>query len=116
MVYVVQEQKNKNILPAQKYGEIKTLFAPDFQVGLSAGQTAQRLMAKMSRFTKDDYLLLIGDPVIIGIATAVASHWANGKVQLLKWDRHEHMYYPVSFDLYHEKGESADGTEKEEFD
>lgn len=116
MVYVVQEQIGKNILPAQKFGEIKILFPPDFQVGLSAGQATQRLMFEMSDFTKEDYLLLIGDPVVIGIATAVASHWSNGKVKLLKWDRHEKIYYPVSFDLHFEKGESKDGTkEKENF-
>lgn len=116
MVYVVQEQPGKNILPAQKFGDIKVLFPPDFQVGLSAGQAAQKLMSEMSNFTDGDYLLLIGDPVIIGIATAVASHWSNGRVALLKWDRHERMYYSVSFDLFHEKGESNNGAkEKENF-
>jgi hypothetical protein len=114
IVYVIQEQSGKNILPATKYGEIKTLFAPDFNAGFSAGQVASRLMLLLSNYKETDYLLLIGDPVIIGIATAVASHWANGKVSLLKWDRQENMYYPVKFNLFHERGEKTD-EQKETF-
>lgn len=116
MVYVTQEQTGKNILSARKYGEIVVLLPPGYQIGFSAGQVAQELMYKLSKFTKEDYLLLIGDPALIGIATAVAAHWSNGKVNLLKWDRHGHTYYPVSFNLYFKKGESISDGKKETFE
>ncbi len=108
MVYVVQEQNGKNLLPARKYGEISTLLPPGQQVTFSAGQVVRQLDVKLSNFSDSDYLLLIGDPVAIGISVAIAAKWNNGKVKLLKWDKQECMYYPVSLNLY-EKGES-DGT------
>jgi hypothetical protein len=115
IVYVIQESQGKNISQATKFGEIKVLFPPDFNAGFSAGQAASKLMLLLSNYKKEDYLLLIGDPVLIGIATAVASHWANGKVQLLKWDRQENMYYSVKFNLFHERGE-RDADKKESFE
>jgi hypothetical protein len=104
VVYVTQEQVGKNLLPAAKYGEISVLLPSDFQVGFSAGQVTNHLDVKLSNFSDTDYLVLIGDPVIIGIATAVAAKWNKGKVKLLKWDKQEKMYYVVSINLY-EKGD-----------
>ena len=48
----------------------------------------------LENFTEEDYLLLIGDPVSIGIAT----HYAAKKtdvVKFLKWDNREYTYFPV---------------------
>ena len=104
MVYVVQEQGNKNIFPAEKFGEINALLPPGSQVTFSSGQVCKQLMCDLAKFTDEDYLLLIGDPVAIGIAVAVASHWNQGRVKMLKWDRQEKAYFPISINLY-EKGE-----------
>lgn len=113
IVYVTQEQPNKNIIPAQKFGRIQVLLSPNVQVGFSAGQVVQKLYLDLSSFNDDDYLLLIGDPVIIGAATAVACHWNNGKAKLLKWDRQEMQYYPVQIDILHERREAQDGPDKQ---
>ncbi len=99
-VYVTQEQRKYNITPAMEYGEIKTLLPPGLEVYHSAGQVADRLKPALSDFGDDDYLLLIGDPVTIGITVAVAGWWNNGRVKLLRWDRQEHKYIPVSVKLY----------------
>lgn len=101
MVYVVQEQANKNILPAKKFGEIKILLPIGTQVTFSPGQIVNKLFVEMSNFNDDDYLLLIGDPVAIGIATTVAAYWNKGRVKMLKWDRQEHIYYPIEIDINH---------------
>jgi hypothetical protein len=108
MVYVIQEQSNKNILSAKEFGEIKFLLPHGMQVLFSSGQCTQKLLFALSNFCNDDYLLLIGDPAAIGIAVAVASHWNNGKVKMLKWDRQERQYYPISMNIHSnlQKGES----------
>jgi len=62
------------------------------------------LRTKLKNFTQEDYLLLTGDPAIIGVACSVVSNMTNGKYNLLKWDRQETMYYPIKINLY-EKGE-----------
>ena len=46
----------------------------------------------------------MGDPGIIAISSAIASDVAQGQINMLKWDRQEKRYYPLSFKLY-EKGE-----------
>lgn len=107
-VYVIQACDNKNILPAEKFGKIRVLFPQGYQAGFSAGYAAQEMMRELSGYTAEDHLLLIGDPVLIGIAAAVAAHWSNGRVRMLKWDRQEKTYYSVGFDLYQKKDEMKD--------
>ena len=55
-------------------------------------------------FSEKDYLLLTGDPALIGVACSIVSDITNGKYNLLKWDKQEKKYYPIAINLY-EKGE-----------
>jgi hypothetical protein len=107
MVYVVQEQRGKNIAQATKHGEIKVLLEQGSQVTFSAGFVTNELRRKLSDFNDSDFLLLMGDPVAIGIAVAIAAYWNQGKVKMLKWDKQDKMYYPVSINL-HPKTEVLD--------
>ena len=98
-VYVVQEVPKFNVLPARKYGELELMLPPG-QITLSAGPTVNRFKHKLREFTDMDYLLLIGDPLAIGLAVAIASNANRGNVRLLKWDRQEKQYYPLNVNLY----------------
>ena len=111
IVYVIQEipgtkegRPKINIMGAQKYGEIKVLLREDSQIIFIPGPIIFSLRSKLKNFTREDYLLLTGDPAIIGVACSVVSDMTNGKYNLLKWDRQEKMYYPIKINLY-EKGE-----------
>ena len=42
----------------------------------------------------------MGDPAAIGLVCAMASHHNQGRFKVLKWDRQESMYYPVSMDVH----------------
>ena len=44
------------------------------------------------------------EKTIIGIASSIVTEITNGKINFLKWDRQERMYYPLKINLY-EKGE-----------
>jgi hypothetical protein len=110
MVYVIQEQPGKNLLPALKYGTVTVLVRSGMQIGFSAGQVTRQLDGELSNFNDNDFLVLIGDPVIIGLAVALACKWNKGKATLLKWDKQEKTYYPITINLY-EKGEQ-DGTQQ----
>jgi hypothetical protein len=50
-------------------------------------------------FNDRDHLLLIGDPAVIGICTAVAAEYNQGRVKFLKWDNREYTYYPVEVEI-----------------
>ena len=106
-VYVVQEAPGRNILSAEKYGELKLILPSGHNLFLSVGPTVRRIKKKLQNFNDDDYLLLMGDPACIGVACAIVSDLNRGKFKVLKWDREEQKYYPVEVDLYM-KGESDD--------
>tara|TARA_R100001244_G_C5092172_1_gene116665 strand:+ start:116 stop:475 length:360 start_codon:yes stop_codon:yes gene_type:complete len=110
IVYLLQEipgtskmDPKYNIIGAQKYGKIKVLLKENSQIIFSPGPAIFELRRLLKNYTSDDYLLLSGDPSIIGIACAIVSDITNGKFNLLKWDRQEKMYYPLAINLY-EKG------------
>ena len=109
-VYVIQEipgtrsgNPKINIMGASEYWQFKFLLPELSQIIFSPGPLVFKLRNLLKDYTSDDYLLLTGDPAIIGIACSIVSEITNGKFNLLKWDRQERMYYPLKINL-HEKG------------
>ena len=65
--YVVQEVAGKNILSAEKYGDLELLLPEGSQLVLSTAPTVRRLKTKPKDFSDDDYLLFswpFSDPSI----------------------------------------------------
>ena len=111
IVYVIQElpgtsvgRPKFNIMGALKYGKLKVLLKENAQIVLSPGPVVHELRRLLKDYNSNDYLLLSGDPAIIGLACTIASDINNGIFNLLKWDRQEKVYYPLEINLY-EKGE-----------
>ena len=107
IVYVIQEipgtktgNPKINIMGASKYGELKFLLPELSQIIFSPGPLIYKLRTLLKNFTTDDYLLLTGDPAIIGVACSIVSDMTNGKYNLLKWDKQERQYYPIEINLY----------------
>ena len=110
-VYVIQEiagtrdgKPKINVMGASKYGRFKFLLPEMSQMIFSPGPLIFKLRKGLDNFNKKDYLLLTGDPAIIGVACSIVSDITNGKYNLLKWDKQERRYYPIEINLY-EKGE-----------
>ena len=113
-VYVIQEiagtrdgKPKINILGAAEYGVFKFLLPELSQIIFSTGPLIFKLRKGLKDFNEKDYLLLTGDPAIIGVACSIVSDITNGKFKLLKWDKQERKYYPIEINLY-EKGEIKD--------
>ena len=109
-VYLIQDipgtskgEPKYNIVGAQKYGEIVSLLPEFSQMILSPGPLIIKLRTLLKNYTSDDYLLLSGDPAIIGVVCSIVADATNGKYKLLKWDRQEKTYYPIEINLF-EKG------------
>ena len=114
IVYVIQEipgtqagNPKINIMGASKYGDFKFLLPEFSQMIFSPGPLIYKLRQGLKNFKVDDYLLLTGDPAIIGVACSIVSDITNGKYNVLKWDKQERKYYPIEINLY-EKGEIDD--------
>ena len=110
IVYVIQHIAGSqagtpkiNIIGAQKYGDFKFLLPEFSQMIFSPGPLIYKLRQGLKDFKEGDHLLLTGDPALIGVACSIVSDITNGKYNLLKWDKQERKYYPISINLY-EKG------------
>ena len=110
IVYVVQEipgtqagSPKINILGASQFGRMKFLLPEFSQIIFSPGPLIYKLRKNLKDFKEGDFLLLTGDPAIIGVACSIVSNITNGKYNLLKWDKQERKYYPIEINL-HEKG------------
>ena len=110
-VYAVQLQmkfdfETKSLVPrfpsvakASSWGEVVHILPPDshpFDTELTLGH----IHSKLKDFSDDDYLLLIGNPTLIGMASAVAAHYNNGNVRFLQWNSHHSEYYAISAKIY----------------
>ena len=111
VVYVVQEipgtqsgNPKINIMGASHYGQFKFLLPEFSQMIFSPGPLIFKLRKGLKDFKIGDYLLLTGDPAIIGVACSIVSDITNGKYNVLKWDKQERKYYSIQINLY-EKGE-----------
>ena len=116
-VFVIQEiagtkagNPKINIMGASSYsssGKFNFLLPEFSQIIFSPGPLVYKLRQGLKGYTSEDYLLLTGDPAIIGVACSIVSDITNGKYKLLKWDKQERKYYPIEINLY-EKGELDD--------
>jgi len=110
-VYVIQEiagtgegRPKINIIGAAEFGTFKFLLPELSQIIFSPGPLIFKLRKGLQNYRPSDFLLLTGDPAIIGVACSIVSDITNGKYQLLKWDKQERKYYSIKINL-HEKGE-----------
>ena len=107
IVYVIQDIPGTkvgtpkiNIIGATQFGNLRVLLPENSQIILSPNYVITTLRQKLKDYTIKDYLLLTGDPAIIGVACSIVSDVTNGKYNLLKWDKQERRYYPVEINLY----------------
>ena len=98
-VYVVQQPApNINILSASDFGYLVICLPNREQAILSTTPYVHKMRKNLRDIRSQDYLLAVGDPVIIGISTSMVSKATNGKYNMLKWDRQEKRYYPLEID------------------
>lgn len=113
MVYLVQAPQGKktpeggrstiDVSSAAKFGELRVLLE-DGDVILSLEKEIGKLREKLVDFGDDDYLLLIGDPVGIGMAVVIAAEMNRGRVKVLRWMKRNLCYIPLSLN-FREGGE-----------
>ena len=83
-----------DLSPAQEYGTLEYLLSPTASP-FRPEALLPELHEKLSQFTEEDYLLLVGNPVLIGLAVCLAADYAGGSVNLLQWSGKAGKYLPV---------------------
>jgi hypothetical protein len=117
MVYLVQDPPPKwvpdglgggtrqklNFGPALKYagegGKQVEVLLPTQDFVLSPAPAVAELRKKLRNFGDDDFLLLVGDPIAIGLAVKIAADANRGVVRCLRWMKTEHDYVEVRVDF-----------------
>lgn len=107
MVYVVQQHTKRDaegkivpkydLTPAKKFGELKYLLSSREKPNPT--RVIPLLKTGLLGFTEDDFLLLIGNPLFIAWAGALAMIETGGKVRALLWDRRAQDYVCVEAEL-----------------
>lgn len=94
-IFIVQDDGTKNFASLFKMGgEIITITDRDYPVGGSR-KHMDDMEDKMRFYNPEtDKLVLVGDPINIGIAVHIMLRKGGGTV--LKWDRQCKIYMPIT--------------------
>lgn len=110
-VFVVQKQmkfddKTGELVPkfpglckAKQWGDLCYLLSPTASPFHPEGIIAE-LNEKLSAFKNDDFLLLIGNPALIGAASAIAARINGGRIKCLQWSGRHSNYVEIFFTLW----------------
>lgn len=109
-VYVVQNQhrldeRTGNLVPkypsirlAEEFGTLSFLLSPSASP-FNPEPVIKELDEKLAGIGSDDYLLLVGNPILIGWACALACDYNDGRLNTLQWNSTHKRYIPVQADL-----------------
>lgn len=100
-VFVIQQKAEIDITPAEQFGELVICLKPGRDFHLDPDKTTQILNEKLRDYGPDDFLLLMGDPVAIGVAAQIASQVNKGSVRYLLWMRRGRYYKAIRVGLPH---------------
>ncbi len=57
------------------------------------------LWTKLETFCDDDYIICIGNPILLSVTVAIAADVNGGRVHMLQWHGRRKEYIPVQADL-----------------
>lgn len=79
-----------NLDPAKDFGELVIMLPPEAS-RLETDDIVRLLKAAMTEYGPEDYILALGDPLVIAVASAVADR-ASSPLRLLRWDKISRQY------------------------
>lgn len=91
-----------DISPAKEFGDIEILTEHGHSMSASVPMV-RYLREKLKFFTDDDYILPVGDPVMIGTVAAIAADINGGYYQMLKWNKRLRQYEVFKINVYGNK-------------
>lgn len=90
-------QPSVNLTPTKVWGEPVFLLSHNHNPFVDLDNTVKMVKEKLWDYqpTSNDYLVLVGNPILIGIVTALYVSFSP-QLRLLQWNRNERVYYPVT--------------------
>lgn len=89
-----------DLSPAEEFGEVTYILHQAHNPFTDPDETVRGIRAVLEHedFGPDDWLLLVGNPVLIGLVAAVAAGLVP-RLRLLQWSRADRCYRPVEAQL-----------------
>jgi hypothetical protein len=108
-VFVVQCPRRKDALTGEWvprydlgaagiYGDLIEMLSPTAKP-FDSEPIIEDLERSLYDYSDDDYLLCIGNPILIGMASIVAASFNDGRVRWLQWHGVRGEYIPVEADF-----------------
>lgn len=96
-VYIVQYDAHKDFSNAGRYGRLRYVFV---NVGwpYKTGELIQQARNALREWQPGDYLLMVGDPTLCGVAMTVVAEQC-GTLDVLRWDKLDRHYTPQRWDF-----------------
>jgi hypothetical protein len=108
-----------DLSPALEFGPLVHLLPPG-KLPSNLSGTVAALDRGLADYGDDDYLLLVGDPVAIGVAVAVAANVNEGRVRALRWHGRARRYEVASLMIpgfeFEDEGDAVEGSATLEVD
>lgn len=99
VVYVVQDM-GLDYTPALKYGSVEALLESRDELNMvNSRAIIRKLRFGLAKMTEHDYLVLVGNPVAMGLAMTIATQVTGGCFKVLKWNNQEHTYIPITINM-----------------
>lgn len=110
-VFVVQEQlrfdlasgKNVPRFPtienAQALGQLVFMLEPNAHP-FNQSAVVGTFHKFLNEYSDDDYLILVGNPILLGMATAIAASYNSGRVNFLQWSPKGERYVLVHSEMF----------------
>lgn len=96
----VTEDTRHNLSRATEFGDVVILENDDFPQFRDGRAILERITRNLQEFqANDDYLLLVGDPVLIGLCCAILANLGHKLIKVLKWDNQSRCYLPINLPL-----------------
>jgi hypothetical protein len=108
-VFITQNPMRRNVYnelvykydltAAREFGTLDVLL-PSGPVLISPQLSVAQMRAKLRDFKPNDWLLCLGDPVVIAAASAIIAEVNGGIVPVLVWDRQVKKYLSIVIDIH----------------
>lgn len=85
--------------PAIKYGKLEIIVPYNTPIH-PVDELVSIAKYRMEDFRAHDYLLAVGDPVVIAVCSVIALQRTGGFLSLLKWNKLAKDYEPVHIDFF----------------
>lgn len=110
-VFIVQEQltfdpetgtnipRFPTIIRAIEHGELKYVHGPSAHP-FDMPSVVATCHDSLESFCDSDYIILVGNPILLAVTACIAAERNNGKVKFLQWSRRNDRYLVVPSLMY----------------